>query len=111
MITEGEDKYLSSYSDTMTDSGHLLTRTFCSHCGSNLFNFTPLRDDIVSISAGAFDDFEDWRPTLEQYCIHRAEWLEKVKGVEKRFVEAIEGEMEGGKGEGGEAKEVEEEPA
>lgn len=90
-ITEGEEA-LSRYADTMTDSGEELTRAFCSHCGSNMFNFTALNDDIVSISAGAFDDFEDWRPTLEQYCIHRAEFLHEVKGVEKRFIESINGD-------------------
>ena len=78
----------------MTDSTQPLTRTFCSICGSNLFNFTPLNDSIVSISAGALDDFEDWKPSLEQYCIHRADWLGKVKGVEKRFMESIEGDLE-----------------
>lgn len=78
----------------MTDSGQELIRTFCSNCGSNLFNFTPLYDDIVSISAGAFDDFEAWKPTLEQYCIHRADFLEKAKGVSKRYIESISGEME-----------------
>lgn len=80
----------------MTDSTQPLTRTFCSICGSNLFNYTPLREDIVSISAGIFDDFEDWTPTLEQYCIHRPEWLGPAKGVGKRFVEAIGGDVEGG---------------
>lgn len=74
----------------MTDSGSPLTRTFCSNCGSNLFNFTPLREDIVSISAGTFDDFEDWRPDLEQYCIHRAEYLGEVKGIERRYMEKID---------------------
>lgn len=92
-IVEGESN-LASYEDKMTDSGKPLTRTFCSNCGSNLFNFTPLRKDIVSISAGAFDDFEDWKPSLEQYCIHRADFLEKAKNVDKRYVESISGEME-----------------
>ena len=92
-ITEGDD-VLSTYVDNMTDSGTPLERQFCSHCGSNMFNLTPLYDHIVSISAGALDDFEDWKPTLEQYCIHRADFVEKVKGVEKRYVESIDGGME-----------------
>jgi len=57
-----------------------------------MFNFTPLYD-VVSVSAGVLDDFEDWRPTLEQYCIHRADYLEKVKGVEVRWMEKIDSEM------------------
>lgn len=84
---------LTSYMDNMTDSGQPLTRQFCKHCGSNMFNFTPLYD-IVSVSAGALDEFDDWKPTLEQYCIHRADFLEKVKGVEKRYIESIKGDQE-----------------
>ena len=85
---------LSTYIDKMTDSGHPLRRQFCKQCGSNMFNFTPLHDSIVSLSAGSLDDFEEWKPTLEQYCIHRADFLEMVKGVEKRYVESISGEQE-----------------
>ena len=58
-----------------------------------MFNFTPLYD-IVSVSAGSLDEFDDFQPTLEQYCIHRADFLEKAKGVEKRYIESIAGEME-----------------
>ena len=77
----------------MTDSWHPLQRQFCKNCGSNMFNFTPLYD-IVSVSAGALDDFDEWKPTLEQYCIHRSDFVEKAKGVEKRYIESITGEME-----------------
>ena len=83
---------LTTYEDTMTDSGQPLQRQFCKTCGSSMFNFTPLYD-IVSVSAGSLDDFEDWKPTLEQYCIHRAEFLEKVKAVDKRYFESINGEF------------------
>lgn len=96
-VTEGED-FLQTYTDTMTDSGQGLQRQFCKNCGSNMFNFTPLYD-IVSVSAGVLDDFEEWRPTLEQYCIHRADYLEPAKSVEKRYIESINGEMETGKNE------------
>lgn len=84
---------LTEYVDNLTDSGQPLRRQFCKNCGSSMFNFTPLAE-IVSISAGSHDDFEDWKPTLEQYCIHRADFIEKVKSVEKRYVESIMGELE-----------------
>lgn len=58
-----------------------------------MFNFTPLYD-IVSISAGSHDDFDEWQPTLEQYCMHRSDFVEKAKGVEKRYIESISGELE-----------------
>ena len=60
-ITQGEDS-MTRYSDTKTDSGKTLTRTFCSTCGSKLFAFTPLNENIVSIAAGTLDDFEEWKP-------------------------------------------------
>jgi hypothetical protein len=59
--------HLKSYADTTTtDSGQPLTRSFCGECGSNLFAFTPLLDSIVSVAAGTLDEFEEWRPGVEQ---------------------------------------------
>jgi hypothetical protein len=92
-ITEGED-LLSTYVDKMTDTGNPLERTFCSLCGSNMFNFPSQFENIVSIAAGSLDDFESWKPTLEQYCLHRADFLEKMKGVENRYIESLNGEPE-----------------
>lgn len=64
-ITQGQDK-LKTFIDKNTDSGKPLSRAFCSECGSHLFAFTPLREDIVSIGAGTLDDFDEWRPDVEQ---------------------------------------------
>lgn len=64
-ITQGQDK-LKTFIDKNTDSGKTLSRAFCSECGSHLFAFTPLREDIVSIGAGTLDDFDEWRPDVEQ---------------------------------------------
>lgn len=36
------------------------------------------------MAAGTLDDFENWQPDREQWCIHRAAFLEKVKSVEKQ---------------------------
>ncbi|KAK1069248.1 hypothetical protein LTR74_005056 [Friedmanniomyces endolithicus] len=60
-ITQGEDA-LESHDDTKTDSGQPLARKFCGECGSRLFAFTPLNENIVMIAAGTLDDFEDWKP-------------------------------------------------
>lgn len=80
----------------MTDSGKPLSRTFCSEFGSTLFAFTPLREDIVSIAAGTLDDFESWKPDTEQYCMHRAEFVGKMKGVDeaRRHVESVQSAAE-----------------
>ncbi|KAK0795660.1 hypothetical protein LTR75_010487 [Friedmanniomyces endolithicus] len=80
-ITQGEDT-LKSHADTKTDSGQPLTRKLCSECGSRLFAFTPLNESIVMIAAGTLDDFEDWKPSKEQYCIHRLGFVDKMLGVE-----------------------------
>ena len=90
---------LSTYIDGMTDSGQPLQRKFCKNCGSNMFNLTPAYDHIVSISAGILDDFDEWKPTLEQYCIHRADFVGKAKGVDKRYIESIKGDLEKDDGE------------
>jgi len=80
-ITQGESN-MKKYIDTKTDSGKPLTRTFCSDCGSKLLALTPLNDNIVSVAAGSLDDFDSWKPDKEQWCIHRSDFVEKMKGIE-----------------------------
>jgi len=101
-ITQGEDA-LKSHADNKTDSGQPLTRKFCGECGSRLFAFTPLNENVVMIAAGTLDDFEDWKPvgrpyrysrctranaresqSKEQYCVHRLGFVDKMKGVKGR---------------------------
>ncbi|TKA69386.1 hypothetical protein B0A55_08683 [Friedmanniomyces simplex] len=94
-ITQGEGA-LKTYIDTKTDSGQPLTRKFCGECGSKLFAFTPLDENIVSIAAGTLDNFDDWKPSKEQYCIHRLGFVDKMKGVENknRHVTSVRSEAE-----------------
>lgn len=81
-IVTGEE-VIKSYIDHKTTSGKPLERQFCSECGSLLFAFTPLRNDIVNVAAGTLDDFGSWQPDVEQYCEHRAGFVEKIKGVDE----------------------------
>lgn len=94
-MTKGEE-YQKDYWDTQTASGTDLRRVFCTECGTKLFAFTKLWDEIVSVAAGTLDDFDSWRPDTEQWCIHRAAFLEKAKAVEteRRFKRAVKGEIE-----------------
>lgn len=94
-ITKGEE-FMKTYVDKNTDSGKPLKRTFCSECGSKLFAFTPLQEDIVSVVAGTLDDFESWTPDKEQYCIHRLDFVEKVKAVDgqSRHTTSVQSEPE-----------------
>ncbi|KAF2166226.1 hypothetical protein M409DRAFT_23418 [Zasmidium cellare ATCC 36951] len=91
-VTKGAE-YQKDYWDTNTDSGTNLKRVFCTECGTKLFAFTPLWDEIVSVAAGTLDDFDSWCPDTEQYCIHRAAFVEKAKGVERErsFKLAVKG--------------------
>lgn len=94
-VTSGSD-YQKDYWDVATDSGTKLKRVFCKECGTKLFAFTPLWDEIVSVAAGTLDDFDAWKPDTEQYCVHRADFVEMAKGVggERRFKLAVKGETE-----------------
>lgn len=94
-VTKGAE-HQKDYWDVNTDSGTNLRRVFCSECGTKLFAFTPLWDEIVSVAAGTLDDFDSWRPDTEQYCIHRAAFVEKAKGVEEErlFERAVKGSIE-----------------
>ncbi|KAM3420377.1 hypothetical protein BST61_g3656 [Cercospora zeina] len=81
-------------STSQTSSGTALTRVSCGICSSNLFAFTPLWHEIVSIAAGTLDDFEEeWEPDTEQWCVHRVGWLGeegwKVEGGRK-FERAVQ---------------------
>ena len=50
----------------------------------------------MSVTAGTLDDFESWQPDKEQYCIHRAQYVERAKGVDKenRHVTSVQSEPE-----------------
>ena len=82
--------------DNATDSGKELKRVFCSECGSTLFAYTPLWEEIVSVTAGSLDEFDSWKPDTEQYCVHRPDYVEKIQAVpkERTFKLAVQGETE-----------------
>ncbi len=46
---------LSRYAST-TDTGSVITRSFCTTCGSRLFGESNVANNMISISAGVFDD-------------------------------------------------------
>ncbi|USW49004.1 Putative CENP-V/GFA domain, Mss4-like superfamily protein [Septoria linicola] len=94
-ITEGAS-HQKVYWDIATDSGTKLKRVSCDICSSKLFAYTALNENIVSVTAGTLDDFDSWKPDTEQWCIHRAGFLEKVKAVEyeRTYKCAVRGEVE-----------------
>lgn len=94
-ITQGST-HQKEYQDIATNSGTSLKRTSCDVCGSNLFAYAGLWEAIVSVAAGTLDDFEDWKPDTEQWCVHRVEFVEKVKSVERErtYKYAVRGEVD-----------------
>jgi hypothetical protein len=65
----GEVKYYS----VTGDSGNLVNRGFCPHCGSRLFG-TPTNTDVISIQAGSLDDPSWFKPQAEIYVASAQPW-------------------------------------
>ncbi len=65
----GEVKYYG----VIGDSGNLVSRGFCPHCGSRLFG-TPANPDIISIQAGSLDDPSWFKPQAEVYVASAQPW-------------------------------------
>ncbi|KAL4876830.1 Mss4-like protein [Aspergillus karnatakaensis] len=75
-IVHGHDS-IQTYNERGTNSGQVLTRSFCKVCGSSLFQQTAdLREaGLVSVASGTMDDRSDAQPTLEVWCRNRRNWL------------------------------------
>jgi hypothetical protein len=64
---------LSSYAST-TDTGSVITRTFCPNCGSRLFGESNEASNIISISAGVMDDSSWFKANAIVYNKRRPVW-------------------------------------
>ncbi|ESK91291.1 duf636 domain protein [Moniliophthora roreri MCA 2997] len=65
VVTEGSD-FLREYKDSGTASGRILTRSFCSNCGSTMAlrpstDSNVPRTDIIIIPVSMVNDPHDWR--------------------------------------------------
>ncbi|GAB7361256.1 hypothetical protein MBLNU230_g1317t1 [Neophaeotheca triangularis] len=76
---------LKTYIDTATEYKPV-SRQFCGNCGTNILALTESNDAVRIVAAGTLDDYARWRPAKEVYCAYRAEWLDKAKGVETRYM-------------------------
>ncbi|MBA3922769.1 MAG: GFA family protein [Nostocaceae cyanobacterium] len=61
------------YHGVTGDSGNLVKRGFCPHCGSRLFG-TPANPDLISIQAGSLDDPSWFKPQAEIYTGSAQPW-------------------------------------
>lgn len=58
---------LSSFQHS-ADSGNTMTKEFCSHCGSQLFNSSSGRPGIKVVRVGSIDDASFVRPKANMYA-------------------------------------------
>lgn len=77
---------LRDYEDTTPESGSVLTRSFCGHCGSYVRGTKrPGGEGFVVVPLGAIDGEEakaQLKPTVEYFCVRRVPWLAEVEGAE-----------------------------
>ena len=74
---EGE---ASSY-DSNTDTGSIITRYFCPNCGSRLFGTSNVATNIMSVSAGSFDNSSWFKANAIVYNKSRPEWDIMAKDI------------------------------
>ena len=56
------------------DSGTLLTRYFCTGCGSPIYTASPRHPDVIYVKAGSFDDPAIVRPVRQAWTDSRVPW-------------------------------------
>jgi hypothetical protein len=80
-ITKGKT---STY-ESAADSGNIMTKEFCSNCGSQLFNSSSARPAIRVVRAGSIDDASFVKPWANCYsskalsCTHLADELDNFE--------------------------------
>lgn len=64
-VVEGKQN-IKEYSDTDTDSGAPLTRSFCTNCGSSLFMkpSIPKYADVILVPSGLIEDTSEWGKSM-----------------------------------------------
>ncbi len=62
------------YYDVKGDSGHTVSRGFCSNCGARLFGKPQAMPDLAVITAGSLDDPSWFRPGMDLYTSSSQPW-------------------------------------
>lgn len=62
------------YYESTADSGKLINRGFCPNCGSQIFGKPEAFPDMLAIRAGSLDDTSQYKPQLDLYTSHGADW-------------------------------------
>ncbi|MBU2510855.1 GFA family protein [bacterium] len=69
-ILQGEPKGFS----IQAESGNVVTRCFCSQCGSQLYSKNPKAPDVIWIKAGSLDDSNWVKPALSIWTSSAQPW-------------------------------------
>ncbi|KAJ5165837.1 hypothetical protein N7492_006133 [Penicillium capsulatum] len=83
-ILSGE--HLLKTFDKETDAGNVLSRSFCSNCGSPLFITSKNHPGAQVVSVGSMDfasGKNEWQPRDEYYSHRRAEWFPELTCTRK----------------------------
>ncbi|KAI1502108.1 Mss4-like protein [Biscogniauxia marginata] len=83
---------MHTYSDTTPESGHILDRSVCSRCGSNVKVAWHHDPGWVFVPVGTIDgDKTDLVPNTEVWCKHRPHWLGVIDGAQLFETEVDQG--------------------
>lgn len=60
--------------DKAADSGHIVSRAFCSACGAPVYSLNDAMPDLMFIRASSLDDLEVFKPEMVVYASRGASW-------------------------------------
>ena len=71
------------YYDKTGDSGQVISRGFCPHCGSALFGKPTILPGLISIRPGTLDDPSTFQPAMDIYTSSAQPWDYMNPGLPK----------------------------
>lgn len=69
--------------ESETDSGNVMTRTFCPVCGSHITENSTLLPDLVVLAAGSLDDPSWIKPTAQCFAGRKLPWAYLTDDIQK----------------------------
>jgi hypothetical protein len=82
-ITSGKDT-IKAYEDSNTLSGNVLTRWFCSNCGSPIYLVNEKFKGLIILYTGALDGTtQHTKPSAELFAKNRRHWFPGVDGASR----------------------------
>ena len=69
--------------DIETDSGNVMTKTFCPNCGTHITENTTWAPDLAVITAGSLDDPSKVKPEAHYWTKRMLPWIEGIAELPK----------------------------